>query len=373
MPPAKKTTTKKSTAKKSSSKRANKLVRVLSIDGGGILGILPGQILVKLESILQEESGKPTARIADYFDLIVGTSTGGILSAIYACPDRLGSTKPRPKYSAQQAVDVYLERGDEIFSLNIWEKARTLGGLIDEKYPADELEDALQDYLGDTLLSQTLKPCLIPAYNIKDRTPFFFRSAKAEKDLDYNFLLRDVCRATSAAPTYFETARVKSRKTPPSKFPLIDGGVFANNPAMCAYSEARSSDIFGPGRPKHPTAQQMAILSVGTDDNQRLPRYTYGMTHDWGKAEWVVPLISILMQGNSTTVDYQLKMIFDTLPRGHRNQYLRVVSPLGDKTDGAMDCATPDNLRRLAEDGARSADNQETKLRAFAKLLVANA
>ena len=83
-------------------------LKILSIDGGGIRGIIPGQILVTLERKLQKRSGNPDARLADYFDMFAGTSTGAILSAAYACPGEDG----RPKFSAEQAVDLYLEDGD---------------------------------------------------------------------------------------------------------------------------------------------------------------------------------------------------------------------------------------------------------------------
>ena len=88
----------------------SKLTRILSIDGGGIRGILPGQILVSLENKLKSIDNNPQARIADYFDLIAGTSTGGILTCLYLSPS---DTEPsRPGFSAERAVDLYLNRGD---------------------------------------------------------------------------------------------------------------------------------------------------------------------------------------------------------------------------------------------------------------------
>lgn len=93
--------------------------RILSIDGGGIRGIIPGQILVMLENLLQKLTKKRNARIADYFDLIAGTSTGGILACAYLAPER-GSKRPR--FSAQEAVDLYLDRGDEVFDLSLWQR-----------------------------------------------------------------------------------------------------------------------------------------------------------------------------------------------------------------------------------------------------------
>ena len=130
----------------------SKLTRILSIDGGGIRGIIPGQVLVALENKLKERSQNPNARIADFFDLVAGTSTGGILTCIYLCPD-LGGDPARPLFSAEEAVELYMERGDEIFSVSLWQKIRSAGGALDEIYDAAELEETLDDYLGELKLS----------------------------------------------------------------------------------------------------------------------------------------------------------------------------------------------------------------------------
>ncbi|MCH7534212.1 MAG: patatin-like phospholipase family protein, partial [Bacteroidetes bacterium] len=84
--------------------------RILSIDGGGIRGILPGQILVALEEKLKAKTGNANTRISDYFDLIAGTSTGGILTCALLCPDKSGK---RPRFTAAQVVDLYLDKGDD--------------------------------------------------------------------------------------------------------------------------------------------------------------------------------------------------------------------------------------------------------------------
>jgi patatin-like phospholipase/acyl hydrolase len=85
-----------------------KKIKILSIDGGGIRGIIPGTILNYLETALQKESGKPNSRLADYFDLIAGTSTGGILTCTYLTADDQGNSK----YSAEFAVDLYMKNGE---------------------------------------------------------------------------------------------------------------------------------------------------------------------------------------------------------------------------------------------------------------------
>jgi patatin-like phospholipase/acyl hydrolase len=178
-----------------------KLTRILSIDGGGIRGILPGQIIVALEKKLQQKSGNANARIADYFDLFAGTSTGGILTCLYLCPD--SNSPSRPKFSAQEAVNLYLLKGGDIFKSNLAHKILSAGGMADEKYSAKNMEECLHNYFGDTKLSQLLKPCFITSYNIFDRTTHFFTQHDAAAKEGYDYLLRDVARGTAAAPPYF--------------------------------------------------------------------------------------------------------------------------------------------------------------------------
>lgn len=205
--------------------------KILSIDGGGIRGIIPGQVLVALEEKLQVKSGNPKARIADFFDFFAGTSTGGILTCISLCPSNNDPTTA--KFSAQEAVDLYKEHGNKIFDLTIWERVANPWGVLDEKYNATALEQLLKEYLGDIKLSELLKPCLITAYDIDRRSSHFFNQHDcALLGEGADVVVRDVCRATSAAPTYFEAAQIKSCSG--VSYPLVDGGVFANNPTLCA-------------------------------------------------------------------------------------------------------------------------------------------
>jgi patatin-like phospholipase/acyl hydrolase len=102
-------------------------VRVLSIDGGGIRGILPGLIVDRLEVKLQKKLNDPNVRISDMFDFFAGTSTGGILSLAYLAPGE----ENRPKLTAKEAVDIYLDRGDEIFDVSLWQKIRSGSGILD--------------------------------------------------------------------------------------------------------------------------------------------------------------------------------------------------------------------------------------------------
>lgn len=335
-------------------KRTRKLTRILSVDGGGIRGIIPGQILVILEEKLKQATSNEDARIADYFDFIAGTSTGGILTCAYLCPDQ--EDPGRPKYTASEVVDLYLERGDEIFNIPFRHKLRTAGGILDEKYPTEELEDALNDYFGETKLSELLKPCLISSYDIKRRQAHFFTQHDAIHKEGWDFFVKDAARATSAAPTYFECSKVKSMTK--ITYPLIDGGVFVNNPALCAYAEVHSE--------YNVTAKDMAILSLGTGYEKKA--YDYNQAKDWGVVGWIKPLISIMMSGVSEVVDYQLRQIYAAVKAP--KQYLRINTEFPINVNSDMDDASQENLNGLKELGTETAQKFDNQLNEFVKLLI---
>jgi len=333
-----------------------KMTRILSIDGGGIRGIIPGQILVILEEKLKAKTGNPDARIADFFDLIAGTSTGGILTCAYLMPTKDASEQNRPKFDARQVVDLYLKRGGDIFSVSLGHRLRTMGGVLDEMYPATELEKALDDYFGDTKLSELLKPCLITSYDIKRRMGHFFTQHDAAKRKGWDYLVKDVARSTSAAPTYFQCSDIKSISE--VSYPLIDGGVFVNNPALCAFAEVYNEYKTAP--------DQMVILSLGTGYSKK--EYDYDKAKDWGMIQWVKPIIDIMMSGVAEVVDYQLRQIFEAV--GAHSHYVRINTELPIDVSPDMDDASPKNLQALKELGTYTAQNFDTQLDAMVDLLV---
>ncbi|RYG18761.1 MAG: patatin [Chitinophagaceae bacterium] len=319
--------------------------KILALDGGGIRGIIPGQILVVLESKLKLRSGNPDARIADYFDFFAGTSTGGILTCIHLCPDLTNPGKAR--FSAQEAVDLYIEHGGKIFNIGLYEKFIAVGGMLNEKYNAAPLEKCLHDYFGDLQLSQLLKPSIITSYDIENRNAHFFAQHDfIKKGAGGDFYVRDVCRATSAAPTYFETALVKSLSN--VSYPLVDGGVFANNPALCAYSEVRNSAGL-------PTASDMFIVSIGTGSENK--SYSYKKVKDYGALGWIEPLIDIMMSGASETTHYHLTKMFAA--QNNSANYIRIQPSSIRNAAYAMDNATPENIQALIEVGTVTAQDCE--------------
>ena len=279
---------------------------MLSIDGGGIRGVIPALVLTEIE----KRSGK---RIFELFDLIAGTSTGGILACALCAPEAL---------PAQQLVALYEEEGPKIFDRSLWQRVRSAEGLLDEKYDAGALDRALARFLSDKRLAETKPDLLVPAYNMGDPGPYFFKSRKAREENE-DFPLSEVARATAAAPTYFEPAEVTGQA-------LVDGGVFAANPAMCAFAEVMrfepAADIF--------------LLSLGT--GQRTHKRSFDEVKDWGLVEWAKPILDVVFDGVSDAVDYQLQHALD---EGH---YWRLQVEL-DRAADDLDDAGEENLRLLRE------------------------
>src|SRR5436190_14355285 len=200
------------------------VARILSIDGGGIRGIIPATVLAEVE----RRTGRP---IAALFDLIAGTSTGGIIALALTAPGP-GSG---PRLSAEDVVGLYLEEGPRIFSRSVLRTVLSVDGLLDERYSDAGLEAALRRYLGDAMLADAITPVLVTAYALEERRPFFFKSRRAEAQPARDYPMRAVARATSAAPTYFEPEAVLSDRG--GTVGLVDGGVCVMNPAMSAYAE----------------------------------------------------------------------------------------------------------------------------------------
>lgn len=342
-----------------------KKIAILSIDGGGIRGILPAAILVRLESLLQEITHEPDLKIGDMFDLVAGTSTGGILSCIYLAP---GANK-KAKYSARDALDLYIDHGHEIFSHSLVHDAESGDGLLGPKYSFENLYSQLTRYFGDLKLADLIKPSLITAYEMTQRRAVFFTSVDAMADPGSNFFVRDVARATSAAPTFFAPAGIRSMDT--RDWALLDGGVFANNPALCAYSEALKVDfpkLFPNCDKDRPAgAKDMLIISLGTGSVKKsyhIEDYIHA-----GELKWLQPIIDILMSGNSETVDYELKSIYSTLAAPDQADYYRLEPGLL-AASSQMDLATPDNINKLKDAGLAFAETNLALLREIAEKIA---
>ncbi len=300
---------------------ATKYIKILSIDGGGIRGIIPAMVMANIE----RETGR---RITDLFDYIAGTSTGGVL----ALGITLAGDDGRPRYTADDGIRLYREEGKYIFDQTVWQRIRSVDGLREERYPSSGVESVLQKYFGEARLKDSLKDVLITAYENERRIPWFFRSSRAKVNPEYDFPTWQVARSTSAAPTYFEPMKIDFNEGE-DYYSLIDGAVFANNPTMCAFVDMKLA---------HPDADFL-VVSLGT--GQLTKPYPYTQTKDWGLVEWAMPVIDVLMHGVNETIDFQMRQLLPYVEGGiHR--YYRFQVRLNDDNQ-KMDDISPKNLREL--------------------------
>jgi uncharacterized protein len=320
-------------------------VRVLSIDGGGIRGIIPATVLADLEV----RAGRP---VAELFDLIAGTSTGAVIASALTVPGEDG-----PAYRASDVTELYVREGPNIFHRSVFDRIRSLNGAIDERYPAEGLEGVLQAALGETRLRDTLTDVIVTAYETYLRQPFFFRSRRAREDPAYDYPLPVAARASSSAPTYFEAAHVANESSG-DEYSLVDGGLFAANPAMVALAEVLRE---GADRP-------VLLLSLGTGQHTR--RYPFKEVKDWGALEWARPVIDMLLDGQSDATDFEAAQLMAARGTTPGDRYWRLQTELHKSSDH-LDDASPDNLHNLQEEASGLVEREAETLAEAASALTA--
>lgn len=255
--------------------------RILSLDGGGIRGLVSCLWLEGVEDALAQ-AGKPG--LLRNFDLIAGSSTG----AIVACGLALG-------LQPAKLAELYRQNRHLIFpgmADRLWSRATRMftQGVSAPRYDAKGLEKVLKKVFGAATLGQAKKPLLVTSYDTIGRKPVVFKSFKPEHA---NLPMWEVCRASTAAPTYFPAHAMKVEGRACA---MIDGGVVANNPTACAIAEAMRKDARVDG------AQDLVVLSVGTGERSR--PIDLKSAQEWGAIEWAIPIIDVLFDGNTDAVDY---------------------------------------------------------------------
>ncbi|KAJ6744349.1 PATATIN-LIKE PROTEIN 2 [Salix purpurea] len=391
-------------------------ITILSIDGGGVRGIIPSEVLSALESKLQKlDVDNKDARIADYFDFIAGTSTGGLMTAMLTAPNE----KKRPLFAAKDIAKFYQEKSPIIFpneagksllkaqetipflvtegdvrisdpdpevtkqlltmhlinaaSLksfldNISRFFSQLKGyvellkkiLLEPKYDGKNLQDTIKGLLGEKLaLSETLTSVIIPAFDIKEFRPTIFSTLKAKRDRSMDAPLADVCRATSAAPYYFPPYHFETTKP----FNLVDGGVAANNPTFLAVCEAMKE--------QKTDFHKLVILSLGTGAANESGKLEVGH-REWGMVDWLwqdnsTPLLDILTTASDEMTEMYMSKVFQY--SGLEHNYTRIQVELK-HSEAQMDNSSKENLEKLENIGQNLAKNNDTELEDFASRLV---
>lgn len=257
------------------SSNPRKPFQILSLDGGGIKGLFSAAVLAAIEEDLKTE-------VTKHFDLITGTSTGGIIA--------LGlGVGMRPR----EIVEFYLSNGPEVFRQA--KRLRTIKKLFSRKFPSEPLVEALKRCFKDKLFGASEKRLVIPSYNIGEDDIYLFRTPHHERlRRDYKVPLWKVAQATSAAPTYFPCCRCIDNQR------LIDGGVWANNPALVGIVEATGTL----GVP----LDSIRVFSIGTSDpvTSRPKRLDEGGILAWGLGG---DALDVIMRGQSIGVTNQITFL----------------------------------------------------------------
>ncbi|GLU18828.1 hypothetical protein SLE2022_351050 [Rubroshorea leprosula] len=335
------------------------LITILSIDGGGIRGIIPGVILTFLESELQKLDGEE-ARIADYFDVIAGTSTGGLVTAMLTAPNE----KNRPLFAAKDIIDFYLTHCPNIFPQSsnplLGQAENLINFMSGQKYDGNYLHELLRDKLGNTKLHQTLTNVVIPVFDIKTNQPVFFSTYEVKRNPSLDALVSDICIGTSAAPTYlpphyFTTKNTTSSSTEEDirEFNLIDGSVAANNPTLVAMEEAKKemTEVGGGSPPRHYTTRFL-VISLGTGSNRSTKdKHSAKEAAKWNLFGWLRRIVEVFTQASADMVDYHISVVLKMLQS--EDNYLRIQDDTLSGVLGSIDIATKKNLDDLVEVGEK--------------------
>lgn len=322
-------------------------VRILCVDGGGIRGIIPARILAELE----RRARRPAWQM---FDLVAGTSTGGLIALGLVVP---GAAPGQGRYRAADLLELYRTQGPVIFPRSLLRALWTLGGLVAPRYPARPIDGVLREFFGDAHLHEALAPVLVTSYDAAAAAPHFFKSYRPSEALegepervrfrgDHPMWL--AARATSAAPTYFPPARLREHGPAGQDRCLLDGGVFANNPTMCALADAHL--MYG----ERPFRALVVSIGTGAED----VRQSYESVRRRGILGWARPILRTVFDGVADSVEYEAREIAD---EHHRLQHR------GPAT--ALDDAGPAAIGLCLEAAAAVIERQDAELTELATLL----
>ena len=351
--------------------KARPKYKILSIDGGGIRGIIPALLLAEIERRTQ----KP---IFSLFDLITGTSSGGILA--------LGLTKPRStsdvsdnlpvaQYTAEDLLQLFVEYGVEMFYEPLFE--RLLGPLEDiflqPKYPAESRKEIFRQYFGNASLENNLKEVFVTSYDIEQRIPVFFTNLLEKQQIESKnfqklcggFSLLDAALATSATPTYFAPHRIVNPHNSGIVYTLIDGGVFANNPAHLAILEAQISSK--QKAQKVLNTEDILVVSLGTGSLTSV--YPYKEVKNWGLLQWGRPLLNIMFDGSSEVVAGELEQLFEPSDKEAQSFYYRFQTLLDSELE-EIDNTKLQNTRQLQAIAHRLISNKSRQIDELCSLLL---
>lgn len=285
---------------------------ILSLDGGGIRGLILLKQIIKLEKII----GKP---LNQHFNLISGTSTGGIIAVLLS----LG-------YSAEELLKIYTIHGEKIFN-----KQFLRFGFFRPKYNDKYFNKIIKDYVGDKMLKDIPNDLIVISYDADSKEKIIFKSRKAKVNDNYNYSLFDVIRSTASAPTFFKPHLVNK-----TNHHYVDGGLVINNPSMVSWVEALNYE-------DAPEKINIISFSTGTKKHSISKNILRG-----GILKWASPTVDILLAEQSRTTDYHMQNLYKREP----GIYVRCNSIIKDSS-GKIDDTSKKNINNMLLDGEFSAES----------------
>jgi uncharacterized protein len=341
--------------------------RVLSIDGGGIRGLIAARVIARLEELVSAEAGEER-RLADCFHMFAGTSTGGLLALGLTAPHPANPS--RPKLSGAELVELYETEGPWIFGDRL-HRLLSLGGWIAPKHSQGRLADVLRERFGEATLRGALRELIVTSYDMTEPGPHFFKRWRARESDDRDVEMVDVGLATAAAPTYFPSHGVAGRA-------LVDGGLFAANPSVAAVVEAlKRRDE----EPHDLSTADLLLVSLGTGQHET--GHPQSRVRRWGRIGWILPrrqdpaLIAAFLDGQSDAADHWVEILLNHEPgraaldpaaRGVGPRYFRFQTKLAASTP--LDDASPRALEQLNEAADHLLAEQDDRLREVAGRLA---
>ncbi|KAG6391456.1 hypothetical protein SASPL_149211 [Salvia splendens] len=293
---------------------------ILSIDGAGMRSILSGKTLSYLETALKKKSGNPDARIADYFDVAAGTGVGGIFTAmLFAAGDQ-----NRPIFHADDTWRFLAAEGKKLHSRS------SRSGFLKRVFntsgdgsSAAGMEKAMKEAFKDErtgrslTLKDTLKPVLIPCYDLSSAAPFLFSRADALESDSFDFNLWEVCSATAAEPVVFDPICMKSVDGL-TRCVGVDGGIAMGNPTAAAITHVlHNKQEF----PFVRGVEDILVLSVGAGGQLMEGSFDYEQVKTWKAKDWARPLARISGDSAAEMVDHAVAMAFG---ESRSSNYVRV-------------------------------------------------
>ncbi|KAL8031746.1 hypothetical protein ABFS82_13G046800 [Erythranthe guttata] len=330
-----------------------KLITVLSIDGGGVRGLIPAVILAFLESELQKLDGED-ARIADYFDIIAGTETGSLTTAMLTAPKRNNN---RPLFAAKDIKEFYIEHFPYIYSKRnnfLTRAARMVKCFLGQKYDGKYLHSLLKEKFGDTKLHETLTDVIIPSFDTVRRKLVLFSNHLQERNDDPSLdtSVVDACMGSLATPTYLPPHHFQTKDSngEPLQLNLI-GGVFANDPMSVAMVDVASKDpkqnLLLSSMRSEEDCERLVVLSLGTCT----PKYDSKKAKVWDLEKRSV--LNTVRRYLAKLTDYDwLSYYQDYWPEiGLQNNYLRIQDDSLSGVTSSLDVATKKNLEDVVKIG----------------------